>query len=217
MSEWSSFTTHKVVRCVLTMVHTYHQLKYQLIQTMPTPESIKRCTSKRMRTGGDKLTTLTSVPRDLTQWAYNERMELIHHPQGCEMCTHYGTHISSAELQLILTTPTPESVERCTSKRMRIGGDKLTILTVSFQRWKKRSVDYRGNSTDWSSSSRITQATTEDVQANARVTNNHSSPVMDPIKMRHQRAGRRWCPKLGPLLHTPRQRRQGLQHSRMSI
>jgi exonuclease VII small subunit len=38
------------------------------------------------------------APRDLTQWAYNERMELIHHPQGCEMCTHYGTHISLAEI-----------------------------------------------------------------------------------------------------------------------
>jgi len=38
------------------------------------------------------------APRDLTRWAYNERMELIHHPQGCEMCTHYGTHISSAEI-----------------------------------------------------------------------------------------------------------------------
>src|SRR5882757_6239018 len=147
MSEWSSFTTHKVVRCVPTMVHTYHQPKYQLIPTMPMPESI----------------------------------------------------------------------ERCTSKRMRIGGDKLTILTVSFRRWKKRFVDYRGKSTGWSSSLRITRATTEDARANARVTNNHSSPVMDLIEMRHQQAGRRWCPKFGHLLHTPRQRRQGLQHSRMSI
>jgi hypothetical protein len=38
------------------------------------------------------------VQCDLTQWTYNERMELIHHPQGCEMCTNYGTHISSAEM-----------------------------------------------------------------------------------------------------------------------
>lgn len=38
------------------------------------------------------------MPRDLTRWAYNERMELIHHPQGCEVCTHYGTHVSSAEI-----------------------------------------------------------------------------------------------------------------------
>jgi hypothetical protein len=38
------------------------------------------------------------VQRDLTRWTYNERMELIHHPQGCEMCTNYGAHVSSAEM-----------------------------------------------------------------------------------------------------------------------
>jgi hypothetical protein len=77
----------------------------------------------------------------------------------------------------------PESIERCTSKRMRIGGDKLTTLTISFQRRKKRSVDYRGKPTDWSSSLRITQAMMEDGRANACITNNHLSPVMDPIEM----------------------------------
>ena len=144
MSEWSSFTTHKVVRCVPIMVHTYHQLKCQLILNMPTLESVERCTSKRMRTGGDKLTT----------------------------------------------------------------------SIVSFRTRRRKSIDYRGKSISWSSSSRIPRATTEDARANARVTNTHSSPAMDPIEMLRQQAGRPWCPTLGLLHHTHRQWRRTLQNSR---
>jgi hypothetical protein len=109
---------------------------------------------------------------------------------------------------------TQESIERCTSRRMRTGEDKLTKFTVSFQRWKRRSVDYRGKSIDWNCSLRKYRAMMEDRRANTCITNRHSSPAMDPIYIRHLQEKHRWCPKCGPLIYMARQWQRDLQLSR---
>jgi hypothetical protein len=133
-------------------------------------------------------------------------MELIDHPnpQGCEMCTNYGTHVSSAEMSA--NTEYADTRERQTMHIQedvywRRQADKFNHQLSEVEEeihQLQRKIDKPEQQLE------DTSTMTEDTWANTCVTNTHSSPAMDPIEMLCQQAGRPWCLNLGLLHHMHR-------------